>query len=147
MIRKWFKETYYYQGSHWLYGRCLGLITFIAFLSYWYQADALIWENGLSPWTKDQAKIEQWCTQNPDLNKWNIRPTLLWWEPLANHQILFVIGSVSSLFLTIGFFPFFSKSRGRRNINSSRSWSNSGLNQRFKNTREGCIPEVRHYIC
>ena len=60
MIRKWFKETYYYQGSHWLYGRCLGLITFIAFLSYWYQADALIGENGLSPWTKDQAKMEQW---------------------------------------------------------------------------------------
>jgi len=108
MIRKWFKETYYYQGSHWLYGRCLGLITFIAFLSYWYQADALIGENGLSPWTESQAKIEQWCALNPELNKWNIRPTLLWWEPLANHQLLFPIGSVSALFLAIGFVPILS---------------------------------------
>ena len=105
MIHKWFKESYNYQISHWLYGRCLGLITLIAFLSYWYQADALIGENGLSPWTEDQTKIEQWCNQDPDLNKWNIRPTLLWWKPLANHHLLLTIGTVSALLLASGILP------------------------------------------
>ena len=105
MIRKWFKETYYYQGSHWLYGRCLGFITLIAFLSYWYQADALIGDDGLSPWTNDLANIEQWTDQNPYLNKWNIRPTLLWLAPLASHHLLFVIGCISALLLTIGILP------------------------------------------
>jgi hypothetical protein len=100
-----FKTQYSYHIAHWIYGRCLGIITLIAFLSYWYQADALIGENGLSSWTEDQAKIEQWCTQNPHLNKWNIRPTLLWLEPLANHHLLFATGSISALFLTIGILP------------------------------------------
>ena len=99
------KTHYSYHTNHWLYGRCLGLVALIAFLSYWYQADALIGVQGLSPWTKDLANIEQWCSQNPSLNKWNIRPTLLWLEPLANHHLLFVIGSISALLLTIGFLP------------------------------------------
>ena len=105
MISKWFRKSYHYQASHWLYGRCLGLITLVAFLSYWYQADALIGEYGLAPWKGDLAKIEQWCSQNPELNQWTIRPTLLWFAPLANHDLLFVIGSLSALFLTIGFYP------------------------------------------
>ena len=100
-----FKTPYSYNTGHWLYGRCLGIITLIAFLSYWYQADALIGAQGLSAWTNDLTNIEQWCTQNPDLNKWNIRPSLLWLEPLANHHLLFVIGSISALLLTIGILP------------------------------------------
>ena len=44
-----FKTQYSYYSAHWLYGRVLGIITLIAFLSYWYQADALIGEQGLSP--------------------------------------------------------------------------------------------------
>ena len=39
-----------YQFSYWAYGRFLGFVALLAFLSYWYQADALIGENGLSPW-------------------------------------------------------------------------------------------------
>ena len=105
MVSNWFKKSYHYQVSHWFYGRCLGLITLVAFLSYWYQADALIGEVGLTPWKDDLAKVEQWCEQNPELNQWAIRPTLLWFEPLANHDLLFVGGSLSALFLTVGFFP------------------------------------------
>ena len=100
-----FKTQYSYNTAHWLYGRVLGIITLIAFLSYWYQADALIGEQGLSPWTNDLANIEQWCTQNPDLNKWTIRPTLLWLEPLANHHLLFAVGTISALLLAIGIYP------------------------------------------
>jgi hypothetical protein len=100
-----FRNQYSYHTAHWLYGRVLGIVTLIAFLSYWYQADALIGELGLSPWTKDLDDIEKWCTQNVDLNKWSIRPTLLWLEPLANHQLLFTIGTISALLLAIGILP------------------------------------------
>jgi len=105
MISSSLKGRYNYQVCYWLFGRCLGLVTFTAFLSYWYQADALIGEQGLSPWTKDLSNIEQWCSQNPDLNKWHIRPTLLWFEQLENHHLLFAFGSCSSLLLAIGFIP------------------------------------------
>ena len=99
------KTEYSYVSAYWLYGRCLGLVTLIAFLSYWYQADALIGEQGLSPWIDSLKNIHQWCSQNQDLNKWVICPTLLWLEPLSSHNLLFIIGSISALFLTIGFLP------------------------------------------
>ena len=105
MISSSHTRRYNYQVCYWLFGRCLGLVTFTAFLSYWCQADALIGEQGLSPWTNDLTNIEQWCAQNPDLNKWTIRPSLLWLEPLANHHLLFVIGFISALHLTIGILP------------------------------------------
>ena len=94
-----------YQISHWAYGRFLGMLTLIAFLSYWSQANALIGENGLSPWTEDLIKIQNIVDQNPELNKWTIRPTLLWVQPFANHNLLFSIGSLSALFLAIGILP------------------------------------------
>ena len=31
-----------FSFAHWLFGRSLGLVTFIAFLSYWVQADSII---------------------------------------------------------------------------------------------------------
>ena len=94
-----------YQFSNWIYGRCLGGVTLIAFLSYWYQADALIGQNGLSPWSVDLKNIEQLVTQNPELNKWSIRPTLLWFEPFSNHNLLFGLGSIFAALLCIGFLP------------------------------------------
>ena len=100
-----FRNQYSYHTAHWLCGRCLGITTLIAFLSYWYQADALIGEQGLSPWTNDLTNIEQWCAQNPDLNKWIIYPTLLWLEPLANHHLLFAVSTISALLLSLGFIP------------------------------------------
>ena len=39
-----------YSFAHWFFGRCLGLVTLTAFLSYWVQADALIGTDGLFPW-------------------------------------------------------------------------------------------------
>ena len=94
-----------YQISHWAYGRFLGIVTLIAFLSYWSQANALIGENGLSPWTEDLIKVENIVDQKPELSKWSIRPTLLWFEPFANHHVLFTLGSLFALLLAIGIFP------------------------------------------
>lgn len=100
-----FKTPYSYSTAHWLYGRVLGIITLVAFLSFWFQADALIGAQGLSPWTNDLSNIEKWCAQNQDLNKWSIRPTLLWFEPLTNHHLLFFLGTISALLLAIGISP------------------------------------------
>ena len=52
------KVEYSYRFAYWAYGRCLGLITLIAFLSYWHQADALIGPEGLKPWKKDLLMVE-----------------------------------------------------------------------------------------
>ena len=94
-----------YQFSHWAYGRFLGLVTLIAFLSYWYQAEALIGENGLCKWTDDLEQVQSLVDQNPKLNKLSIRPTLLWFEPLSNHHLLFGVGTVSAVLLSIGVLP------------------------------------------
>ena len=102
------KQPCTYDISCWLYGRCLGIVSFIAFLSYWWQADALIGPDGLLPITNDLSNIQSWCAQNHNVNKWVLRPTLLWLDSFSNYHSLFLIGSVSSLFLTIGIFPIIS---------------------------------------
>ena len=99
------KTKYSYNTAHWLYGRCLGIVTLMAFISYWHQADALIGEQGLSPWTNDLKYIENLCAQNQDLNQWHIRPTLLWLESLTSHHILFAFGTIAALLLSIGILP------------------------------------------
>ena len=95
-----------FQFAHWFYGRCLGLVALIAFLSYWYQADALIGKNGIAPWQTDLEKVEEFVEESEgEQNKWKLRPTLLWFEPLANVDLLFTIGTISALLLALGFIP------------------------------------------
>ncbi len=95
-----------FQFAHWFYGRCLGLVALIAFLSYWYQADALIGENGIAPWQADLEKVERFVEESEgEQNKWKLRPTLLWFEPLGNVDLVFTIGTISALLLTLGFIP------------------------------------------
>ena len=95
-----------FNFAHWLFGRCLGLVSLIAFLSYWIQADALIGENGLNPWTADLDRIESFLkTKEDPTNKLSLRPTLLWFSLFDNHHLLFTLGSISSLALLFGFMP------------------------------------------
>ena len=92
--------------AHWFFGRCLGLVSFIAILSYWAQADALIGTSGLIPWEKDLANIESFLgSNNLEQSKFNLRPTLLWFSIFANHNLLFILGTISSLALALGFIP------------------------------------------
>lgn len=97
-----------YTFAHWFFGRVLGLISICAFLSYWIQADALIGADGISPWNEDLYEIEQIAEQNPDLSKYSLRPTLLWFSIPGGHTTLFVIGSLSSFALTLGWVPLVS---------------------------------------
>ena len=61
-----------YQFAHWLFGRALGLVSLIAFLSYWSQADALIGNNGLKPWKEDLQFIEELtAVQENSAKKWS----------------------------------------------------------------------------
>ena len=99
-------EASSFRFAHWFYGRCLGLVALIAFLSYWYQADALIGENGIAPWQADLEKVERLVEENEEAqSKWKLRPTLLWFEPMANIDLIFTIGSISALLLTLGVIP------------------------------------------
>ena len=100
--------NYSFTFAHWFFGRVLGLISLCAFLSYWIQADALIGADGISPWNEDLYKIEQMAEQNPDLSKYSLRPTLLWFSIPGGHTTLFVIGSLSSFALTLGWAPLVS---------------------------------------
>jgi lipase maturation factor 1 len=99
-------EASSFQFAHWFYGRCLGLVALIAFLSYWYQADALIGENGIAPWQADLEKVERLVEENEEAqSKWKLRPTLLWFEPMANIDLIFTIGTISALLLALGVIP------------------------------------------
>jgi uncharacterized membrane protein YphA (DoxX/SURF4 family) len=95
-----------YSFAHWFFGRCLGLVTLTAFLSYWSQADALIGTDGISPWQLDLERIEVLTEINDvERSKFSIRPTLLWFSSFANHHLLFSLGTISSLALVFGFMP------------------------------------------
>ena len=92
--------------AHWFFGRSLGLVVLTAFLSYWGQADALIGPNGLNPWKVELERIESFLqVKEENLNKFNLRPTLLWFSFFDNHHLLFAIGTISSLALAFGFMP------------------------------------------
>jgi len=95
-----------YSFAHWFFGRCLGLVTLTAFLSYWVQADALIGTDGLIPWEQDLVRIESFLgSNNIEQSKFSLRPTLLWFSSFANHNLLFTLGTISSLALALGFMP------------------------------------------
>lgn len=97
---------YSFQFAHWLFGRALGLICLLAFASYWIQADALIGPMGISPWEKDLRFIEELPAIEENItSKWTLRPTLLWLQPFANHDLLFAVGTLSAVLLMLGIIP------------------------------------------
>ncbi|SVD04113.1 uncharacterized protein METZ01_LOCUS356967, partial [marine metagenome] len=95
-----------YLFSSWLFGRVLGVVTLIAFLSYWSQAEGLIGPNGIMPHHEDLERIKNIAENNDDVpGKYWLRPTLLWFSSTFNPDILFAAGVFCSLLLAIGVFP------------------------------------------
>ena len=96
-----------YKISGWLYGRLLGFVGIIAFLSFWTQSDLLISSEGLVPFKDDLQQIKGYITTtDSDISKWYVRPTLLW---LSNADfwldIILFLGVCSSILLLIGIIP------------------------------------------
>ena len=52
-------------------------------------------------------KIEKLVTES-ELSKFSLRPTLLWFSVFSNHHLLFGLGSLFAISLTLGFLPFIS---------------------------------------
>ena len=99
-----------YRISGWVFGRSLGFITLLAFLSFWSQADGLIGPDGIIPFQDDLEHVERIIgTQSGDISKWSLRPTLLWLfgSGTGMHQ-LFFLGTLASLLLMIGIMPHLS---------------------------------------
>ena len=95
-----------YQFSYWAYGRFLGFVTLIAFLSYWSSSRCIDRRKRVISMDRRLSPIyKTFVNQNPELNKWSIRPTFLWLDPLLTINLLFGIGSLSALLLCIGFLP------------------------------------------
>ena len=96
-----------YRISAWIYGRALGLVGFVAFLSFWMQADILIGSNGIIPFADDLKEVENYLIiSDSSSSKWSIRPTLLWF---SKHDIwlnsIIGLGLFSSVFLFLGLLP------------------------------------------
>ena len=99
-----------YKISSWIYGRMLGVVGFIAFLSFWIQADLIISSKGIVPFSENLNQIESFIVKSDlDTSKWFAKPTLLW----LSHSdlwlnIILLIGLISSLSLAIGVVPHLS---------------------------------------
>tara|TARA_Y100000748_G_scaffold268645_1_gene240296 strand:+ start:1280 stop:3367 length:2088 start_codon:yes stop_codon:yes gene_type:complete len=99
-----------YKISGWIYGRLLGFVGLIAFLSFWSQSDILISSEGIVPFESDLRQIEGFITKtNTDISKWFARPTILW---LSQNDlwldVVLLLGTLASISLTIGLAPHIS---------------------------------------
>ncbi|MBT7854105.1 MAG: lipase maturation factor family protein [Opitutae bacterium] len=95
-----------YLFSSWLFPRLIGVVTLIAFLSFWSQYEGLIGTGGILPFDKDLKAVAAHCESNPDSPAKNmLRPTLLWlWKNPDNTalQTLFIFGTIACILTTVG---------------------------------------------
>ncbi len=99
------KDTF--SISSWIFGRFLGLVGLIAFLSFWFQTEALISSKGIIPFSDDLNQVKSYIFKsNLEISKWLIRPSLLW---ISQTDIwlntVIVIGICSSFLLIAGLIP------------------------------------------
>ncbi len=98
------KESSTYARSSWLFGRLLGGVALVAFLSYWSQADGLIGAEGIMPYEEDLERVEVFAqASETSPGPIQIRPTLLWMKEWIGPDLLFGVGSLCGLMLLFGF--------------------------------------------
>jgi len=99
-----------YKISGWIYGRLLGFVGLIAFLSFWSQSDMLIGSSGIVPFESDLRQIEGFITKtNTDISKWFARPTILWLSQTDFWlNMVLCLGALATLSLMIGLAPHIS---------------------------------------
>ena len=93
-----------YVFSSWLFLRLLGVVTLIAFLSYWSQAEGLVGEEGILPFSDDLRNINRhWEENEMDFSKFWYRPTLLWLSQTdSGLHAFFLAGTAAAILLFIG---------------------------------------------
>ena len=95
------KDTF--SISSWLFGRFLGLVGLIAFLSFWFQAEALISSKGVIPFGDDLNQVKSYIFKsNQEISKWLIRPSLLWISQTDIWLNVVILIGICSSFLLIG---------------------------------------------
>ncbi|MEE3152381.1 MAG: DCC1-like thiol-disulfide oxidoreductase family protein, partial [Candidatus Neomarinimicrobiota bacterium] len=96
-----------YKTSGWIFGRLLGLVGIIAFLSLWVQSDMLISSRGIVPFQSDLGQVEGFITTTgTDISKWLARPTILWFSKTDLWlNIVLCFGTFSSTLLLLGIVP------------------------------------------
>ena len=99
-----------FKISGWLFGRLLGFVSLIAFLSFLSQSDLLISSDGLVPFKEDLQQLEGYITTtDSDISKWYAKPTLLWFSSTDLWlDIILFSGIFSSILLFIGIIPHIS---------------------------------------
>ena len=93
-----------YLFSSWLFLKLIGAVSLIAFISYWVQANGLIGEQGILPYTELLQNVDRhWQENDPGISKFWLFPTLLWLNQSAGAlTVLFIVGVVASSLLIVG---------------------------------------------
>ena len=93
-----------YQFSSWLFIRLVGVTALFAFISYWTQADGLIGENGILPFTNLLQNVDRhWERNEVEVSKYWQYPTLIWLNQSQDAlNFLFTAGIIASILLIIG---------------------------------------------
>ena len=99
------KDTF--SISSWTFGRLLGVVSLIAFLSFWLQAESLISSKGVIPFNENLNQVKSYIVKsNLEISKWLIRPTILWISQTDIWlNIVLFIGTFSSFLLIAGLIP------------------------------------------
>ena len=98
------KDNFSY--SSYLYGKSLGIVALVAFVSLGSQISELIGSKGIIPFEQDLIHIQNVIGNNNDvgISKYQLRPTLFWFfkSDLALNTYL-ALGVVTSIFIILGF--------------------------------------------
>ncbi len=99
------KDTF--SISSWTFGRLLGAVGLIAFLSFWLQAESLVSSKGVIPFNENLNQVKSYIVKsNLEISKWLIRPTILWISQTDIWlNIVLLIGTFSSFLLIAGLIP------------------------------------------
>ena len=99
-----------YTISSWLFIRLIGIIYFIAFVSFGIQAYGLVGSHGIYPMSEFLQSIQHYSQSTPGaLNKWIFAPTLFWFSSNDTAiTALTLVGITASIALVAGIMPLLS---------------------------------------
>jgi hypothetical protein len=103
LLTRWFSPGAPAIRARWLFLRALGLISFSAFYSLWFQIDGLIGERGILP-ARNYLELAKRAV---GAKAYWLVPSLLWFTGARNWSLtaIVVIGAIASIALTLNLWP------------------------------------------